>query len=59
MNRRKRGNDTLKKRAKRANAKLNPKNKASYIAKADREEPLHEELHPMLSTTSSGVQQPL
>ncbi|WP_049721324.1 DUF2986 domain-containing protein [Gilvimarinus polysaccharolyticus] len=37
MNRRKRGNETLKARAKKANAKLAPRNKPKYISKADRE----------------------
>ena len=36
MNRRKKGNQILKARAKKANAKLAPKNKSTYISKADR-----------------------
>lgn len=37
MNRRKKGNQILKARLKKANAKLSGKNKAKYISKADRE----------------------
>lgn len=37
MNRRKKGNQILKARAKKAKAKLAPKNKPKYISKADRE----------------------
>jgi hypothetical protein len=37
MNRRKKGNQILKARAKKANAKLSSKNKPKYISKADRE----------------------
>ncbi|MFT6284566.1 MAG: hypothetical protein ACJAXM_001038 [Arenicella sp.] len=37
MNRRKKANQILKSRAKKANAKLNPNNKPKYISKADRE----------------------
>ncbi|MEP1447638.1 MAG: DUF2986 domain-containing protein [Paraglaciecola sp.] len=37
MNRRKKGNQILKARAKKANAKLSSKNKPRYISKADRE----------------------
>ena len=37
MNRRKKGNQILKARAKKANVKLSPKNKSKYISKADRE----------------------
>jgi hypothetical protein len=36
MNRRKKGNQTLKARAKKANAKLVKKNKPKYISKLDR-----------------------
>jgi hypothetical protein len=36
MNRRKKGNQILKARAKKANAKLAPQNKPKYISKADR-----------------------
>ncbi|PKH00722.1 DUF2986 domain-containing protein [Paraglaciecola sp. MB-3u-78] len=36
MNRRKKGNQILKARAKKANAKLTSKNKPKYISKADR-----------------------
>lgn len=36
MNRRKRGNETLKARAKKANAKLAPQKKPKYISKADK-----------------------
>ena len=36
MNRRKKGNQTLKVRAKKANAKLTPQSKPKYISKADR-----------------------
>ena len=36
MNRRKKGNQKLKLRAKKANAKLVPKSKPKYISKADR-----------------------
>ena len=36
MNRRKKGNQILKARAKKANAKLAPQNKSKYISKADR-----------------------
>ena len=47
MNRKKKINDTLKNKAKKANAKLNTRNKPKYIAKADREklalEPVIEE----------------
>ena len=39
MNRRKKGNQILKARAKKANAKLSSKNKPKYISKADREIP--------------------
>lgn len=37
MNRRKKGNQILKARAKKANAKNFPSNKPKYISKADRE----------------------
>ena len=37
MNRRKKGNQILKARLKKANAKLSSKNKPKYISKADRE----------------------
>lgn len=37
MNRRKKINETLKKKAKKANAKLNPSKKPRYISKAERE----------------------
>jgi|TARA_B110000908_G_scaffold164121_1_gene211669 hypothetical protein len=37
MNRRKKGNQILKARAKKANAKLSSKIKPKYISKADRE----------------------
>ncbi|MGJ8661990.1 MAG: DUF2986 domain-containing protein [Bacteroidota bacterium] len=37
MNRKKKGNQKLKARVKKANAKLNLKNKPKYICKADRE----------------------
>lgn len=37
MNRRKKGTKILMARDKKANAKLAPKNKSRYIAKADRE----------------------
>jgi len=37
MNRKKKINSTLKAKAKKANAKLNPTNKPRYISKADRE----------------------
>jgi hypothetical protein len=36
MNRRKKGNQILKARAKKSNAKLFPKKKPKYISKADR-----------------------
>ena len=36
MNRRKKGNQILKARAKKANSKLSSKNKPKYISKADR-----------------------
>ena len=36
MNRRKKVNQILKKKAKKANDKLNPKKKPSYISKAER-----------------------
>nr|WP_299597004.1 DUF2986 domain-containing protein [uncultured Microbulbifer sp.] len=36
MNRRKKVNQILKKRAKKANEKLNPKSKPRYISKAER-----------------------
>ncbi len=36
MNRRKKGNQTLKARAKKTNAKLSPQSKPKYISKADR-----------------------
>ena len=36
MNRRKRGNNKLKARAKKANAKLLPQRKPKYISKAER-----------------------
>ena len=36
MNRRKKGNQTLRARAKKAKAKLAPKNKPKYISKTDR-----------------------
>lgn len=36
MNRRKKGNQILKARAKKANAKLAPQNKPKYVSKADR-----------------------
>lgn len=36
MNRRKKGNQILKARAKKANAKLSSNNKPKYISKADR-----------------------
>lgn len=38
MNRRKKLNQILKSKAKKANAKANPKQKPRYIAKADRTE---------------------
>jgi|TARA_B110000240_G_C13491417_1_gene449766 hypothetical protein len=37
MNRRKKSNQVLKARAKKANAKLSSKSKPKYISKADRE----------------------
>ena len=37
MNRRKKGNQILKARAKKANAKLSSNSKPKYISKADRE----------------------
>tara|TARA_R110001592_G_scaffold103298_2_gene291150 strand:- start:17919 stop:18074 length:156 start_codon:yes stop_codon:yes gene_type:complete len=37
MNRKKKTESILKKRRKKANAKLAPKNKSAYISKADRE----------------------
>ena len=37
MNRRKKGNQILKARLKKANAKLSSKSKPKYISKADRE----------------------
>ncbi|WP_332874930.1 DUF2986 domain-containing protein [Psychrosphaera ytuae] len=37
MNRRKKINETLKKKAKKMNAKRNPKKKEKYISKAERE----------------------
>ena len=37
MNRRKKGNQILKARAKKANAKLSSKSKPKYVSKADRE----------------------
>jgi hypothetical protein len=37
MNRRKKGNQILKARAKKANAKLSSRSKPKYISKADRE----------------------
>jgi hypothetical protein len=37
MNRRKKGNQILKARAKKANSKLSSKNKPKYISKAERE----------------------
>jgi len=37
MNRKKKMNDTLKKRLKKANAKLHKSNKPRYVSKADRE----------------------
>jgi hypothetical protein len=37
MNRRKKGNQILRARVKKANAKLHPNNKPKYISKADRE----------------------
>ena len=37
MNRRKKVTSIVKKRAKKANAKLNPSNKPRYISKAERE----------------------
>ena len=37
MNRRKKGNQILKARAKKANSKLSSKRKPKYISKADRE----------------------
>jgi hypothetical protein len=37
MNRRKKSNQILKSRAKKANAKLSSKSKPKYISKADRE----------------------
>lgn len=37
MNRRKKGNQILKARAKKANAKLHKRNKPKYISKAERE----------------------
>lgn len=39
MNRKKKINQTLKKKAKKANLKKHPKAKPRYIAKADREQP--------------------
>jgi len=36
MNRRKKGNNILKARAKKAKAKLSPESKTTYISKADR-----------------------
>ncbi|MGJ8679899.1 DUF2986 domain-containing protein [Paraglaciecola sp.] len=43
MNRRKKGNQILKARAKKANAKLSGKKKPKYICKADREKMALEE----------------
>ena len=37
MNRKKKMNDTLKKKVKKMNAKRNPKNKEKYVSKAERE----------------------
>ena len=37
MNRRKKVNQILKKKAKKANEKLNPKSKPRYVSKAERE----------------------
>jgi hypothetical protein len=37
MNRKKKMNETLKKKVKKMNAKRNPKNKEKYVSKADRE----------------------
>ena len=42
MNRRKKGNQILKARAKKANAKLSSKNKPKYISKAERDTPVIE-----------------
>jgi len=37
MNRKKKMNETLKKKVKKMNAKRNPKNKVKYVSKAERE----------------------
>ncbi|MGK0440311.1 MAG: hypothetical protein ACJA0N_000097 [Pseudohongiellaceae bacterium] len=37
MNRKKKINQTFKKKAKKANAKLNPRGKERYVSKAERE----------------------
>ncbi len=42
MNRRKKGNNILKARVKKANAKRNPSNKPKYISKAERAKLLDE-----------------
>ncbi|MEO9943996.1 MAG: DUF2986 domain-containing protein [Paraglaciecola sp.] len=47
MNRRKKGNQILKARAKKAKAKLAPKNKSKYISKADRAELIAETIDPV------------
>lgn len=52
MNRKKKINATLIKRAKKANAKLHTSNKPRYISKAEREKMAQEE-QPAIDTTES------
>ena len=52
MNRKKKINETLKKKQKKANAKLHKSNKPRYISKAEREKLAQEEQESSESQTS-------
>jgi len=52
MNRKKKINDTLKKKQKKMNAKLQKSNKPRYISKAEREK-LEQEVQVSIDTTES------
>ena len=54
MNRRKKGNQILKARAKKANAKLSPQSKPKYISKADRAKVLTESVQDTVNVSESS-----
>ncbi|HCH24222.1 MAG TPA: DUF2986 domain-containing protein [Oceanospirillaceae bacterium] len=58
MNKRKKGNQILTARAKRAKAKLAPKNKPKYISKADRAELSVESITDANVGNSTSAEQP-